>query len=310
MPDVHWGYGFPDRRRRSHGRRCGGVVSPGGVGFDISCGVRLLVGTGPGPDRTGAQPDQRDGPPRPAIPRGMGRRACGVFRTGRRCAGCSRGRPVRGGARQRRRPRDLERCEERGMLGGGDWATRQRPALERGLGQVGSLGSGTTSSKSKSSTGCSTGAAVAMGLRQGSVCVMIHCGSRGLGHQICTDHVRRMDTAMSRYYGIAVPDRQLACTPVRSPEGEAYLAAMTAAANYRAGQPPAAVGGGASHLRGGNGDDAGPGVRHLAQHVQARGARGRWPVPHSVCASEGCDPFASAHHADLPDDLAAWVSRC
>ena len=70
-----------------------------------------------------------------------------------------------------------------------------------------------------------------MGLGRGSVCVMIHCGSRGLGHQICTDHVHTMDRAMGRY-GIVVPDRQLACAPVRSAEGEAYLAAMTAAANY------------------------------------------------------------------------------
>jgi tRNA-splicing ligase RtcB len=74
-------------------------------------------------------------------------------------------------------------------------------------------------------------AAAAFGLAVGQVCVMIHCGSRGLGHQICTDHVRAMDRAMSRY-GITVPDRQLACTPVDSPEGQAYLGAMAAAANY------------------------------------------------------------------------------
>ena len=232
MPDVHWGYGFPIGGVAATDVEAGGVVSPGGVGFDISCGVRLLVA--PDLDRAGLMPrlpavmDRLDH----AIPRGMGQK--GVWRLLDRA---SLRRVLEGGARYAVEqghgvPRDLDRCEDRGVLAGADWAAVGDRALERGLGQVGSLGSGNHFLEVQVVDQVyDAGAAARMGLRQGSVCVMIHCGSRGLGHQVCTDHVRQMDKAMSRY-GIVVPDRQLACTPVRSPEGEAYLAAMTAAANY------------------------------------------------------------------------------
>ena len=115
---------------------------------------------------------------------------------------------------------------------GADAATVSDRAVERGLGQVGSLGSGNHFLEIQAVDRIYDAAAASqMGLAEGTVCVMIHTGSRGLGHQICTDHVRQMGKAMSRY-GIQVPDRQLACVPVRSPEGQAYLAAMAAAANY------------------------------------------------------------------------------
>jgi tRNA-splicing ligase RtcB len=232
MPDVHWGYGFPIGGVAATDVDAGGVVSPGGVGFDISCGVRLLVArdldaTGLR-DRLGALMDHLDH----AIPRGMGRE--GLWRLDDRA---TLRRVLEGGARFAVEEghgigRDLERCEDRGALAGADWSSVSDRALERGLAQVGSLGSGNHFLEIQIVDRLfDPAAADRLGLRAGSVCVMIHCGSRGLGHQICSDHVKVMGGAMARY-GIAVPDRQLACAPVRSPEGEAYLGAMSAAANY------------------------------------------------------------------------------
>jgi len=128
--------------------------------------------------------------------------------------------------------RDVERCEDGGVLEGADPATVSDRAFERGLAQIGSLGSGNHFLEVQAVDRIYDAAVAGhMGLSEGRICVMIHTGSRGLGHQICTDHVRQMGQAMGRY-GIHVPDRQLACVPVRSPEGQAYLAAMAAAANY------------------------------------------------------------------------------
>jgi tRNA-splicing ligase RtcB len=128
--------------------------------------------------------------------------------------------------------RDLERCEDRGVLAGANPDAISDRALLRGLHQVGSLGSGNHFLEVQVVDQIlDDGVAAVFGLHVGQVCVMIHSGSRGLGHQVCSDHVRDMEAAMARF-GIHVPDRQLACVPVRSPEGEAYLAAMAAAANY------------------------------------------------------------------------------
>ena len=232
MPDVHWGYGFPIGGVAATDVDGGGVVSPGGVGFDISCGVRLLVS--PELDRDRLQPrlravmDHLDA----AIPRGVGtegvwhlpdRRALERVLTGGARFAVEQGHGV---------ARDLQRCEDGGLLDGADTATVSDRAIERGLGQIGSLGSGNHFLEVQA-VDCIYDEAIAeqMGLAEGTICVMIHTGSRGLGHQICTDHVHQMENAMGRY-GIDVPDRQLACVPVRSPEGRAYLAAMAAAANY------------------------------------------------------------------------------
>ena len=232
MPDVHWGYGFPIGGVAATDIDAGGVVSPGGVGFDISCGVRLLVS--PELDRDRLQPriravmDHLDA----AIPRGVGTK--GVWRLPNR--GVLED-VLTGGARFAVEQghgvaRDLERCEDGGVLAGGDAAAVSARAVERGLGQIGSLGSGNHFLEVQAVDRVYDGpAATQLGLSEGTICVMIHTGSRGLGHQICTDHVRQMGQAMGRY-GIQVPDRQLACVPVRSPEGRAYLAAMAAAANY------------------------------------------------------------------------------
>ncbi|WP_018219628.1 RtcB family protein [Salinispora pacifica] len=231
MPDVHLGYGFPIGGVAATDVVAGGVVSPGGVGFDISCGVRLLTAD---LDLAGLRPRLdavMDGLAE-TTPRGAGRGAAwhlagrsdvdGVLRDGSRYA-VQRGFGVE---------RDLERCEDHGALGDADPEAVGERAIERGAKQVGSLGSGNHFLEVQAVTEVyDQRVAEVFGLRPGQVCVMIHCGSRGLGHQICADYVRRMEKAMRRY-GIQVPDRQLACAPVSSPEGQAYLGAMAAAANY------------------------------------------------------------------------------
>ncbi|MER6756773.1 RtcB family protein [Micromonospora echinofusca] len=231
MPDVHWGYGFPIGGVAATDVAHGGVVSPGGVGFDISCGVRLLAAD---TDRDGLRSrlDALMDGLGEATPRGMGRGAVwhlsnraeldAVLRGGSRYA-VERGFGVQ---------RDLERCEDAGAVGDADPARVSERAIERGARQVGSLGSGNHFLEVQAVDEVYDDAvATAFGLRPGQVCVMIHCGSRGLGHQICTDYVRKMEQVMARH-GIEVPDRQLACAPVSSAEGRAYLGAMAAAANY------------------------------------------------------------------------------
>ncbi|MGW2490930.1 RtcB family protein [Streptomyces sp. NPDC001606] len=231
MPDIHWGYGFPIGGVAATDVDAGGVVSPGGVGFDISCGVRLLAADCDGAALRPALTAVMDGLDR-AIPRGAG--PGGVWRPDgpgeleRLLTGGSRYAVERGHGEER----DLLRCEDGGAVADADAAQVGERARERGLGQVGSLGSANHFLEvQRVAEVYDDRAAAAFGIGPGQVCVMIHCGSRGLGHQICTDHVRLMDRAMTRY-GITVPDRQLACTPVDSAEGRAYLGAMAAAANY------------------------------------------------------------------------------
>jgi len=231
MPDVHLGYGFPIGAVAATDVEGGGVVSPGGVGFDISCGVRLLVSdleleaVRPRLDRLMNALDTR-------VPKGTG--AGGVWKRfperdldrllleGARFA-VERGFGVE---------RDLARCEDGGVFQGADPEGVGARARQRGLGQLGSLGSGNHFLEVQVVDAVfDPVAAEAFELGRGRVCVMIHCGSRGLGHQVCSDHVELMSGAMTRY-GIEVPDRQLACAPVESPEGRAYLSAMAAATNY------------------------------------------------------------------------------
>ena len=230
MPDIHWGYGFPIGGVAATDVERGGVISPGGVGFDISCGVRLLVSPISVDElapRFEVLMDALD----VCIPRGLG--GGGVWQ----CDEHDLEAVLREGARAAVRAglgtdADLARCEDGGSLAGADPTEVSERAMARGLRQVGSLGSGNhflevqvVDEVYDSET------AEAFGLAPSQVCVMIHCGSRGLGHQICSDHVRTMLGAMPRY-GISVPDRQLACAPVHSAEGQAYLGAMAAAANY------------------------------------------------------------------------------
>jgi tRNA-splicing ligase RtcB len=231
MPDVHWGYGFPIGGVAATDVSNGGVVSPGGVGFDISCGVRLLVSPFQRADLApllSALMDELDR----VVPTGMGPGAVWDLRDSSEL-----GRLLTEGAayavqRGHGTARDLERCEDGGVLAGADPHVVSDRALARGLHQVGSLGSGNHFLELQVVDQLlDPEVAERFELRLGQVCVMIHSGSRGLGHQICTDHVKQMESAMAAY-GIEVPDRQLACVPVQSPEGQAYLSAMAAAANY------------------------------------------------------------------------------
>ncbi|CAM5258626.1 RtcB family protein [Streptomyces aurantiogriseus] len=231
MPDIHWGYGFPIGGVAATDVDHGGVVSPGGVGFDISCGVRLLAADTDRRALEPALPAVMDGLDR-AIPRGAGPggvwHLTGPGQLERILQGGSRYAVEQGYGEER----DLMRCEDGGAVADADVTRVSERARERGSGQVGSLGSANHFLEVQQVAEVyDETVAAAFGIAAGQVCVMIHCGSRGLGHQICTDHVRAMDRAMTRY-GITVPDRQLACTPVHSPEGRAYLGAMAAAANY------------------------------------------------------------------------------
>ncbi|MEH0985819.1 RtcB family protein [Micromonospora sp. CPCC 205556] len=231
MPDIHWGYGFPIGGVAATDVDHGGVVSPGGVGFDISCGVRLLAADLHRDELDGTLDAVMDGLGA-STPRGMGRGA--VWHLSGRAELDA---VLRGGSRYAVElghgvERDLTRCEDTGAVDDADPAHVSERAVQRGQQQVGSLGSGNHFLEVQAVEEVyDDEVAAAFGLRPGQVCVMIHCGSRGLGHQICTDHVRAMEKSMPRHH-IQVPDRQLACAPVSSAEGRAYLAAMAAAANY------------------------------------------------------------------------------
>jgi tRNA-splicing ligase RtcB len=229
MPDIHWGYGFPIGGVCATDVEDGGVVSPGGVGFDISCGVRLLrsdVAVSDARERVEeiARALER-------IPRGTGGNGMMslsltelelVLRDGV-------GFPLSRGVGWEE---DVEVCEDGGRLANADPAAVSEKAKERGAPQLGSMGGGNHFVEVQYVDDVADPeAAECFGLSVGQVVVMIHTGSRGIGHQVCTDEVRTMDRAMSKY-GITVPDRQLACVPVRSPEGERYLSGMAAAANY------------------------------------------------------------------------------
>ena len=231
MPDLHLGYGFPIGGVAATDPSAGGVVSPGGVGFDISCGVRLLAASLSRHEVVpvlSALMDQLAA----AVPCGAGRG--GIWQL----TGLGQMRDVlAGGARYAVKQGygtedDLLRCEDGGAVADADPGQVSTRAIDRGLRQVGSLGSGNHFVEVQAVDEVYDAAtAQRFGLGHSQVCVMIHCGSRGLGHQICGDHVRIMDQAMPRY-GITVPDRQLACAPVNSPQGRRYLGAMAAAANY------------------------------------------------------------------------------
>ena len=305
MPDVHWGYGFPIGGVAATDVERGGVVSPGGVGFDISCGVRLLVSPLDADElrpRVEDVMDELDA----RVPTGLG--SGGVWELDGEAelsdllAGGSRYVVERGlGV-----PSDLDRCEDRGCLAGAEPALVSEHARARGLHQVGSLGSGNHFLEVQwVDRVFDETAAAAFRLHRGRVCVMIHCGSRGLGHQVCSDHVRTMLGAMARF-GIDVPDRQLACAPVESPEGSAYLGAMAAAANYaRANRQvlTAAVRGAFERAVGTRHLDLLYDVSHnlakLEWHVVGEGRR-------LLCVHrKGATLALPPGHADLPDDLRA-----
>ncbi len=228
MPDIHWGYGFPIGGVAATDVDTGGVVSPGGVGFDICCGVRLLASRYDEQDFNQRRPEVMDELGR-RIPRGLGKGSIAE-------PGLLRG-VLREGARAVRAAgfgwdSDLDRCEEHGTSQGAQPEHIGSRALQRGAGQLGSLGAGNHFLEVQVVESIhDEKAARVFGLAEGMVCVMIHCGSRGLGHQTCTDELKVMGSAMQKYL-VEVPDRQLASVPVESPEGNRYLGAMAASANF------------------------------------------------------------------------------
>jgi tRNA-splicing ligase RtcB (3'-phosphate/5'-hydroxy nucleic acid ligase) len=223
MPDAHLGYGFPVGGVAAT-ELPDGVVSPGGVGYDVNCGVRLLA-----LPLTAAELGGRREPLvhelSRAIPAGTGKES-------RRRTPVDLETVLGEGPRAWADAEDLERTESGGCLPGADPAAVSERAKERGTGQLGTMGSGNHFVELQRVGRIDDGeTAAAFGLGGDQVTVLIHSGSRGLGHQVCSDYVKRMEGAMRRY-GIELPDRQLACAPASSPEGEAYLAAMAAAANF------------------------------------------------------------------------------
>ena len=221
MPDIHQGYGFPVGGIAAM-ELPDGVVSPGGVGYDINCGVRLLA-LPLDVDELGARRTPLVHEIARAVPAGTGREG------GKRV---DLQRVLREGSGiLAELPDDVERTESGGRLAGADPDAVSERAKQRGGGQLGTMGSGNHFVEVQRVDEVFDAAAAAYGLRDGQVTVLIHSGSRGLGHQVCSDHVKRMDAVLGRY-GISLPDRQLSCAPASSPEGRAYLAAMAAAANF------------------------------------------------------------------------------
>ncbi len=229
MPDIHWGYGFPIGGVAAFSLD-EGVISPGGVGFDINCGVRLI--TTPLELRDVAGKGEIIDELFQAVPTGVGAKSSllknseksldGMMLQGARWA-------VENGYGMER---DLARCEDNGCMNEADRREVSRKARQRGIPQGGTLGSGNHFLELQVVQEIyDPAAARAFGLAEGQVCCMIHCGSRGLGHQVCTDHLKVLEAATRKYH-VSLPDRQLACAPLASPEGKAYFGAMAAAANY------------------------------------------------------------------------------
>ena len=230
MPDIHWGYGFPIGGVAATDIEEGGVISPGGVGFDINCGVRLMK-----TDLT-----EEDVKPRLKdlvyalhnnVPAGVG--STGDIKIS---APEERKLLVEGAKwvvdHGYGRQEDLECTEERGAIKGADPDKVSPRAYERGKHQSGTLGSGNHFLEVQVVDEVyDAPIASALGVSKGQVTVMIHSGSRGLGYQVCDEYSKDFIHSLSKY-GITVPDRQLACAPVNSPEGKAYLGAMKCAANY------------------------------------------------------------------------------
>ncbi len=229
MPDMHQGYGFPIGGVAATNLETG-VVSPGGIGYDINCGVRLLS------SRISLE-EVIDWLPELAsminqlCPSGVGVESdfrLSVDQLADACQGGAQWAKSKGYATAV----DVDLTEDNGCLQGANPEKVSQRALQRGRTQLGTLGAGNHFIEvDLISDVFDEQSARVMGLFKGEIAVQIHTGSRGFGHQICTDYVRTLQGAVSKY-GITLPDRQLVCAPIRSPEGQDYLAAMRCAANF------------------------------------------------------------------------------
>ncbi|MEO0107982.1 MAG: RtcB family protein [candidate division WOR-3 bacterium] len=230
MPDIHWGYGFAIGGVAAFDAK-EGVISPGGVGYDINCGVRLLRTELSRKDMTPKLLEQLVGALFRNVPSGVGSQ--GKIRISPDSVRDVLVKGARWALEQGYGKReDLEFTEERGQMSGANPDAVSRRALERGAPQLGTLGAGNHFLEIQVIDEVyDQTAAQVLGIMPGQITVMIHTGSRGLGYQICDDSVRDLGQAVLKY-DISLPDRQLACAPIESPEGRAYFAAMACAANY------------------------------------------------------------------------------
>jgi tRNA-splicing ligase RtcB len=230
MPDIHWGYGFCIGGVAATDPAEGGVISPGGVGYDINCGVRLMR----------SNLFYREVKPHlvklvdelfKSIPTGVGRTGRYSFR-GKDLDRLLGEGPAHLLDRELVQPSDINHTEALGRLDGADPEEVSDHAKKRGAEQCGTLGSGNHFLEVQVVDHIfDEDAAAVMGLEKDMICVMIHSGSRGLGYQVCDDALAMLRKAPEKY-GIELPDRQLACAPVDSPEGRRYIASMRAAANF------------------------------------------------------------------------------
>ena len=230
MPDIHWGYGFCIGGVCATDPEEEGVISPGGVGYDINCGVRLV--------RTNLMQEEVEGRMEGLMNLLFGRIPAGVGKSGPyNFHGKDMKSLLQHGSKLLKTKGlatdgDLDCTEAGGGFDDADVDAVSDKAMQRGKGQCGTLGAGNHFLEVQVvEEVVDEQAARAMGLEEGGIAVMIHSGSRGLGYQVCDDALRDMRKAPARY-GIELPDRQLACAPVDSPEGQQYLGAMRAAANY------------------------------------------------------------------------------
>jgi tRNA-splicing ligase RtcB len=229
MPDAHWGYGFPIGGVAAFDAEQGGVISAGGVGFDVSCGVRTLL-TGLKHDDIEAVKERLAHELSRAIPAGLG--STGLIHLNMKQMDAM----LKGGARWAveqgyGEQQDLARIEEHGCMPEADPKQVSDHARKRQQNEMGTLGSGNHYLEIQHVTDIyDADTASQFGLKPGDVVVSIHCGSRGLGHQIGTEFLKSMALSASRH-GIELPDRELACAPIRSKLGEQYLGAMRSAIN-------------------------------------------------------------------------------
>jgi tRNA-splicing ligase RtcB len=229
MPDAHWGYGFPIGGVAAFDPEEGGVISAGGVGFDISCGVRTL--------RTGLKREDIEPIAEAladalydAVPVGVGSRGQ-ISLSDKEMEAMLQGGAEWAVAQGYGSPKDLERIEERGKMRGAMPSEVSQHARERQRREMGTLGSGNHYLEVQVVDEVyDEKVAEAFGLKKGEIVVTIHCGSRGLGHQIGTEYLKKMQQA-AKEYGIELPDRELACAPLDSKVGKSYLGAMRAAIN-------------------------------------------------------------------------------